>query len=267
MAVNLDPTRRTAVRRLRNIYEATPDEVRQAGLDWYGKVHDAALNGLRDNPAPGRTIRHAAGVIAAVSPNMDWEKSNIGAFDEISSLSGHQWDAIRTSARGKSRSDEARDALQGLSISKASDSALMKAHRIWVGGEDFDRVLDRRGAPKTNSFAHNILNPGQPGPVTVDGRHADIIADSMRKWESSGRGISSASTKTGKVTRYEDYENHTRAAARGYGILPHQLQAVVWEQGKRIERGFDPTRQKGDPRVGQSYQRRLSEFQAGLGLA
>lgn len=265
--IQKDPTRRTMVRRLRNIYEATPDEVREAGMTWYDKVHDASLKAL---PGTGRSIAHAAGVVAAVSPNMDWERNNINAFDEISSLGSRQWKAIERSAsqpkqdngRRPGRTDEAREALQGLSISSAGDRNLLKAKRIWVDGEDPEDVLDRRTAPKTHSFMHNIISPQVSGHVTTDGRHADILTDGMRPWEYD-RGISSAATKTGKATRYEQYEDATRSAARSAGVLPHQVQAIIWEQGKRIERGFDPTRSKGDIRAGQSYQKRQSSFDEG----
>lgn len=259
--VDRDPTRRTMVRRLRNIYEATPDEVREAGENWYGNVHDAVHKAV--SATPGRTMLHGAGVVAAVSPNMDWERNNINAFDELSSLSGRQWDAVHRSAAAPGpRTDAAREALHGLSISSASDRNLMKAHRIWVAGENPDEVLPRSTAPKTNSFMHNIASPHVAGPVTSDGRHSDILADGMRPWEYD-RGISSGANKRGTPTRYERYEDATRAAAKGAGILPHQMQAVVWEQGKRIERGFDPTRSKGDVRVGQSYQKRQASFNEG----
>ena len=84
-----------------------------------------------------------------------------------------------------------------------------------------------------------------------------------------GRGIGSANLIRGGRTRYEDYADHTTAAAQqisrahGTTLLPHQLQAVVWEHGKMLERGYDPARTKGDIRTGQSYQRRLQEFSQG----
>ncbi len=256
--INKDPAADVAVTRMRNIYDATDDHVREAGKNWYANVHEAARKGLADNRAPGRTIHHAAGVIAAVSPNMDWEKNNISAFDEISNMSSRQWDSVRRSAAGGQRTPETADALRGLSVSSASDSALMKAHRIWVGGEDMDSVLNRRTAPKTNSFAHNIAEPHKAGHVTVDGRHSDVIVDAMRPWTES-RGVSSAVNKTGSRTRYENYEQHTRDAAAHVGLLPHEMQAIVWEGAKPVERGFVPGRKKADPRIGQSYQKRVSQ--------
>lgn len=261
-SINIDPTRRTAVRRLRNIYEATPDEIRDAGMSWYSNVHDAAMKAAR---GAGRSTRQAAGVVAAVSPNMDWERSNINAFDEIAEIRPEHWDTIRQSARSGRRTQEAKDVLKGMSLAKAPDTSLLKAHAIWNEGADPESVLSRQTAPKTNSFFRNINEPHQYGDVTVDGRHSDLIVDAMRPWSGTGssRGISSAALKSGRTTRYEEYEQHTRSAARHYGILPHQFQAVVWEAAKPIERGFNPDRTKGDARVGQSYQRRMNEFRRG----
>ena len=266
--INIDPSHRTMVRRLRNIYEATPDEIREAGHHWYGNVHDAAQKAAREN---GRTTRQAAGVVAAVSPNMDWERNNIHAFHEINQLTPEHWDAIQRSnnqprvvkADGTTtkarRTDEVKEILRGMSISTSPDSNLLKAHRIWNGGEDPENVLVRQTAPKTNTFFRNINGPHEDNGGTVDGRHADLIVDAMRPW-SGGRGIQSASLPTGRETRYDRYSNATSAASRHYNILPHQFQAVDWEMGKLLERNNDPSRSQGDARTGQSYSGRLKEF-------
>lgn len=267
-AVNIDPTPRTMVRRLRNLYEASPEHVAAAGLNWYANVHDAAQKAARES---GRSTRQAAGVVAAVSPNMDWERNNIHAFHEIDQLTPEHWEAIHRSenqprvlnSKGQRvkapRTQEVKDILRGMSISTSPDSNLLKAHRIWHAGEDPENVLVRQTAPKTNTFFRNINEPHLDHGATVDGRHADIIADAMRPWKHS-RGVDSAATKTGKVTRYEQYSNATGMAAKHYGILPHQLQAVDWEMGKILERNNDPTRQQGDERTGQRYSARLTEF-------
>lgn len=264
-AVDPDPTTRTAMRRLRNIYEAAPDDVRSAGMAWYSNVHDAAQKAAKEH---GRSTRQAAGVVSAVSPNMDWERNNINAFDELDELASRRgWDVIRRSAATEGgRTREAKDVLRGLSLSAADDNALLRADRIWNGGEDPDEVLVRKSAPKTNSFYHNILEPHKAEHVTVDGRHADIIADAMRPW-GMGRGISSANSTRG-MTRYERYSDVTSRVAKQMGVLPHELQAVAWEHGKQVERGYDPKRKQGDMRIGQSYQARLGrsgEFSLGGG--
>jgi hypothetical protein len=249
-----------AARNLRNMYDATPDEVKHAGSQWYPLVHDATVSSAKDARL---TDRQGAGIVAAVSPNMDWDKNNISAFDELRGLKGRQWSAIRDSANGSDgRSRAASDALEGLGVSSATDSALMRAHSI-MQGRDFEDVLPRRTAPKTNSFAHNILDPHHAGPVTIDGRAHDIAADQLRGWR-QGRGIESADNKTGKPTRYEHFETAYRMAAMGLAhpyenrdLHPHELQSITWVHGKALEnKGLTKSgqpRKVGVRRTGQSY--------------
>lgn len=256
--VNIDPAPRTMVRRLSNVFENTPDDIRDRGMTWYGNVHDAAQQAARD---AGKTTRQAAGVVAAVSPQMDWDNHNISAFDEISQLTPEHWAMIHGSAQGPRRSDDVRGMLREVapSLSRASDRDLLKANRIWNEGVDPEAVLFRGQAPKTNTFFRNINAPHEDNGATVDGRHADLIVDSMRPW-TQARNIQSADLVRGGRSRYERYSDATATAARRFGVLPHELQAVDWEMGKAIERNFDPARKRGDQREGQSYQRRLRSF-------
>lgn len=270
--VNIDPHPLAVTMRLRNIYLASPDDVKAIGSQWYDKVHKAAQSAISGT---SKNIRDAAGVIAAVSPNMDWERDNIAAFDELAGLSNKDWEHIRISATQpklfdadgnaipRTRTQGATDALAGLGISKATDANLMKAHRIWHEGADFEDVLSRRGAPKTNSFARNIADPANSRDVTIDGRASDMVVDAMRPW-SGPRGIGSAALARGGETRYEAYERHHQRVAESLGIRPHELQAVTWEFGKQVERNFDPARAQGTARKGQSYQKRLGSFLSGL---
>lgn len=250
---------KAAVQNIHNLYNATPEQVRRTGAQWYDRVHEATAKGVRNR---GLSVRQGAGMVAAVSPNMDWERNNIGAFKELTSLTGHHWTAIAASAAaGGGRSSEARRVLQGLSISTSTDAGLMKAHRI-MQGEDNDVVLSRRTAPKTNAFAHNIEHPDVAGHVTIDGRAHDIAANRLQPWTSS-RGINSAALVTGKTTRYEHFENAYRAATQSIAeqhdhlLLPHQLQAVTWEGGKMMERAgvtkSGKPRKVGVARTGQPY--------------
>lgn len=262
--VDRDPTIRTQAMRLRNLYIATPDEVRQVGSQWYPQVHDAAQKAAHEH---GRTTRAASGVVSAVSPNMDWENSNINAFDEIGNLNHEDWRSIEASARMDSRHPDVAAMLKekAPSLSRAPDTGLLKAHRIWHGGEDPDVVLPRATAPKTNHFFHNILEPHKDTGATIDGRQADIAVDAMRPWKMD-RGISSADLKRGGQSRYENYEHAVNIAAQRFGILPHELQATTWTQAKDLEK-TRPTQKQGDPRLAQSYQSRMlsrGQFREGV---
>lgn len=238
---------RGAVQNIHNVYNASSTGARSRGRDWYPRVNEAVAKGVRGtstSPLSG------AGLVAAVSPNMDWEKRNIDALGELHSLREDHWKSILKGDRSP---------LSGMSISAATNDGLAKAHRI-LQGEHVDDVLSRRTAPKTNAFAHNINL--EDHLVTIDGRAHDIAANRMQGWN-EGRGIGSASLKTGKATRYEHFENAYRSAAQsineehGTNLRPFDVQAVTWEAGKEIEKSA-PTksgrpRKVGVTRRGQTY--------------
>lgn len=242
------------VRNIHVVHGVIPEALRAEGKVWYDKVNEAVAKGVKGT---GTSEWHGAGIVAAVSPSMDWEGRNIHALTELHGMKARDWATIaQSAATGGHRTGEARSVLQGLSIAGAADRDLMKAHRMMMG-EDPDVVLNRRTAPKTNSFAHNIYRPDIPGHVTIDYRAHDIAINKMYPTLYSGRGISSAGLPSGKPTRYEHFENAYRAAAEGLGeegheYLPHQLQAVNWVGGKHIET-LGGTRQKGVTRKGQAY--------------
>lgn len=274
-----------AQQNIEHVIRDAPMETRLEGMSWYHNVHEATVKGAHESGIP---TRHAAGVVAAVSPNMDWEKNNINAFSELHNLNKDQWGAIEGSLRqsqqayarnaqngfGKGhplrydtgRSQEARDALQGLSISTATDHGLLKAKRI-LEGADPDVVMPRRTSPKTNSFMDNIHDPGADRHVTIDGRAHDIAADRLQGW-TQDRGIGSAALLRGR-SRYEHFEDAYRGAAAhlsgefGHKILPHEAQAIAWTHAKNLERmgqtkaGKDRT--FGVRREGQSYSGLIAE--------
>lgn len=73
--------------------------------------------------------------------------------------------------------------------------------------------LDVLGGLKTRAFFDNILNPLTSNEVTVD-THAIKIAGINR--HSVGKGL------------YNDIANAYREAAKEYGIMPLEMQAVTW---------------------------------------
>lgn len=243
--------------------QGTPEE-HQAGSLWYPKVHDATEKGVRQHGLD--STLHGAGIVAAVSPQMDWDNNNIHAFSELAGLKSHQWDAISRSSQGEKRNPEAAGILHGMSISRAPDSGLLKAKRI-MDGEHPDTVLNPRTAPKTNSFAHNIADPSRKmSPhdsakplATIDGRAHDIGVNRYLPWEAA-RGISSMSAKPSGTTRYEHFASAYHSAANiagaesGHDMAPSEMQARTWVIGKRMERTAPGARSnRGPNRLGQAY--------------
>jgi len=227
---------RSMVQNVESVYHMASPRAKAQGTHWYESVNDAVTKGVRGTST---SVLGGSGLVAAVSPNMDWENHNISALGELHSLRRSDWDSIH-------RGD--RSPLSGMSISRATDVGLTKAHRI-LEGEHVDEVLNRRTAPKTNSFAHNINLDDRH--VTIDGRAHDVAVNRLQPW-TMDRGISSAATLTGSTTRYEHFENAYRGAAAsinestGSNLKPYQLQAITWEGGKEFERSG--TTKQGKPR-------------------
>jgi hypothetical protein len=243
-----------AVRNVQAVHDQTPPEVRQRGEEWYPRVHEAVAKGVKGTST---SPEHGAGIVAAISPQMDWSGRNLPALHSLHKLRKDDWAVIHHSASTGRRTPEADALLKGTPLAHAQDKGLVRAHRL-MQGEDPRDVLPRATSPKTHSFFHNIAYPGEHTHVTIDYRAHDIAANKMYPAAYTGRGLDSAATKSGKPTRYEHMENVYRSAARGRDIaLPHTLQAITWEAGKHIETSA-PTasgkpRVKGVARKGQPY--------------
>jgi hypothetical protein len=229
---------------IRNLYHATPEELKATGRVWYPKVHDAVAKGVRGMGLGGDTHLAGSGLVAALSPGMDFDRSNIQAFHELKHVRQKDWDVIMrhgATGSGQKRHPAVAEVLQGLEIGKAPDVQLLKAHRI-MRGEHPEDVILRGGSPKTHSFMHNINDPTSNRFVTIDGRAHDIGVNRLTPWTYSGRGISSAALKGGKPTRYEHFQDAYRTAAHmedeGLGLT---MQAITWVGGKGIERAMTGT--------------------------
>jgi hypothetical protein len=234
---------------IRNAPEATV----RSGLQWYPKVNEAVQKGITGRGSRGflssQADRHKAGsaLVAALSPNMDWDKANIHALSEVRGLRQSHWDRINA---GDASS------LEGMSISKASLPNLQKAGRI-IAGEHPDDVLPMSSAPKTHSFMQNIADPSNPHFVTIDGRAFDTLTNRARPWESA-RGIGGDVDAKSPPGRYIGARNVVQGVAERLGRAPSEVQAISWEHTKyNIEQAGVTARGKprkqGPSRVGQPY--------------
>jgi hypothetical protein len=251
--------RKLVVANLIDAHRQISPEFRRLGRQWYPAVEHATEKSAKKHFGRSMGLLSAAGITAAVSPNMDWDNHNFKAFEELAGLRSHEWDAIEASASlPGGRLPEVKGILAGKSISRAPDSNLVKAYRI-MQGEHPERVLDPRSAPKTYSFMHNIA--GNTNLVTIDGRAHDLGSNRMVPW-TTNRGISSSQLPTGKPTRYEHFQSAYQQAAgaiseMGEQTTPRDLQGMTWEWGKAQERqGVTRTgqpRKVGVARRGQGY--------------
>lgn len=255
-----DPrVQRTMVKNIKKVYNDAPEHTRTAGKQWYQNAHDLSSHAAR---SAGLSPSQGAAITALASPGMDWNAHNKNVVSEAAGLGDDVYRAVERSSKVPGpRTPEAVEALKGTSLSRATDGQILKVRAV-VQGEDPNKVLNPQTGPKTHRFFHNINDPSNPHPVTIDGRGHDIAINKMIGWQTN-RGISSADLPRGNATRYEHFESAYRTAAHhlskehGEAILPLHVQAVTWQHGKDMEMAT-PTksgtaRVKGPTRTGQRY--------------
>lgn len=90
----------------------------------------------------------------------------------------------------------------------------------YLNGVDF---LGTVSGKKIRSFYSNIVNPMDPVPVTIDGHAVNVWRGRVQALKSVVGGF-----------RYDDVAADYRAAAKRFGLLPNQVQAITWFAWKRI---------------------------------
>ncbi len=167
-------------------YRQASDAQRADGMTWYATAHALAVTLAK---SAGHDTLRAAGVISALSPQMDWARN--------------QTLAIRTYAE------------RGISAG-ALGVSVRKADAIYQGAD----VLATLKAPKTSAFALVIADPTDTQNVVID-RHALSVAH--------GRQVTEPEvTALGRKGMYDVYATAYRKAAAEAGITASQMQAVTW---------------------------------------
>ena len=201
---------RTWSRRLeRNIlacYQAANESDRNEGLFWYAQAHEQAeLLSARY----GITVEQSAGVIAAISPGLQWGLNVLQAEQLIKAhLEGTAIPMIGVYGKGN----------------------IHKAIAILSGTAPLD-ALPITG-PKVRAFYSCILDPKSSLEVCID-RHAKCLALN----ESATKNGYASNDANAIVTRaeYPYYVWHYRKLAERLGLIPHQLQAIVWIAWRRLQ--------------------------------
>lgn len=155
---------------------------------WYQNANEICRELDRENPD------RAAGVIAALSPQIHWNQ-NVAL-------------AIRAYTDG--------------TASGCFGNSCRNANRI-LNGEDWRVVLNGK---KTRNFAALISNPNDSESVCVD-RHAFDIAVGEKTNEKNRKALD-------RVGVYERFADAYRSAAAALGILPSQAQAISWVVWREI---------------------------------
>jgi len=100
---------------------------------------------------------------------------------------------------------------------------LHRAYDYVVGNKDF--LVETKG-PKIRNFYCSILAPKDKQYITIDGHMHNI-------WFGKARNMKAAMVKSGQ---YDIIANDFKKVARRNGLIPNQLQAMLWFTWKRINR-------------------------------
>jgi hypothetical protein len=188
------PSQRAMRASIRAVWARSTSEERRQGRVWYASAreHAACIADLA-----GLTPEHGAGILAALSPQLEWGRN----IEEAYRLTV-AWVDGDTSV---------------LDTLTAYPANVDKASRI-LAGEHPDVVL---GGPKVTAFYQAIA--GLPGGPVVD-RHATRVAT---------RGRYTAVTRS----TYDAVQRAYVAVADRLGVDVHTLQAATWLTCKRELKG------------------------------
>lgn len=168
------------------------DAEKVEGMQWYRNARMFADSIAFEFNVETERVAH---VISALSVAVDWQRNRADTLRVFRAVrDGYGPDEITVSTYGRQK---------------------MKAYRM-ARGESL--ALQGDGL-KTLAFSANINRPDVAGPVTVD-RHATAIALDSVGFEHLAVNLT--------PKRYRNVcEAYVRVADRA-GILPHQMQAIVW---------------------------------------
>lgn len=216
-----------------------------ADMNWYQTAHDQILRLAEKHKVDPYTF---AAIVAACSPQMEWRHKYVDgrpvrfpnldlavhaielARDHPAEPAPHLIDRLVTAT--KKRKKDEKGELGGLGES------MLKAVRIYRG-EDPERVLN---APKTRSFLNNLAFPDRVTTVTIDEHMGRAILGKGREnYAKSTEGILDERTKDGHVagSGYVWAAGLIEEFAKDKGLMPHQVQAIIWTSQKEIADEID----------------------------
>jgi len=214
----------------------------KAAEGWYPHANEEAQ---RLATTYGTTIEQAAGVIAAMSPQMDWD-DNVRDAERLMAYyatmrneawSPQEFDAQLRASVGLKVDDKDTPnydesdlyTMKGMGIAALSDNT-SKAFEI-LQGDNPEATLS---GMKVCSFYDNIMDPGGTREVTVDGHMLKVYAYSSGLSQSDTTKLFSAgSEKIGTQfgsAGYITVADAVRSVADEMGMSPDAVQAAYWLQ-------------------------------------
>lgn len=166
-----------------------------AGLCWYQQAHDLAVTLATQY---GYELWQTAGVIAALSPQQSWAFNQRAAAAAIEAHSKGEPVTQQMTGQTQANVSKALRILDGEALTTTIGACLPKSgHKVW-------------------SFAQNIIAPSVSRNVTID------------RWAVKAWATPETEFKHLTPNRYARCEADYQAAAAALGIMPSQLQAIVW---------------------------------------
>lgn len=162
----------------------------KSGMNWYNDGHEFCKElATKYN----LSLSQVCAVVSALSPGTNWEVNKRDAIGLIESYLDLRKYKHKFTTYGAN---------------------VVKAQKILSGEIEPGKAFSLKTGPKTYNFYRNLLEPNNPDFCTID-RHAYTIA--------TGETYKSLTPK-----QYKDIAMHYTKAAAKVGILPCQLQAVLW---------------------------------------
>ncbi len=179
------------------VWDQASDCDKSEGMLAYERYHKT-LEGISQNTKI--PLVKVAGVFAALSPNNDYAKNLSSCLTVCLGFS-----------EGRKESE---------CVVTTYNHNRTKAWRI-LNGEHFYSVF--KGL-KVRNFWRNLTEPNHPEAITIDGHMVNISRGVVQ-------GMSEASITKGQ---YKNLARIYRSIAADLGLLPCQLQAILWFAWKRI---------------------------------
>lgn len=188
----LERRRTEFIANLKHIYLAASDNARIDGEAWYPRARAIVNEWSSYYQMP---VSQVACIIAAISPQCDWERNLIIADDVL---------AGNVASIG------------GAILSNVSKARIIRNTEDMGAQTDYHALMLRLfpGGPKVNSFAYNLA--GNNRMVTVDTHAVQAAFGSVTaNWSS-------------KWTPYRIIAECYAQVADFYGIAPSTFQAIIW---------------------------------------
>lgn len=119
--------------------------------------------------------------------------------------------------------------LHGAALGHSADQVQVSTYRhclarAWAYVHGEARFLDNTKGPKITAFYHNVLDPTDKRYVTIDGHMVCI-------WRNVDVPMKEAIPS---AKEYKVIANQVKAMAEEHGIVPCDLQAILWHTRKRL---------------------------------